>query len=89
MPSRSERRRNVTSQLSVELDYPVDLDLESLEENVSQRSLTAVTQEGACPHCPFGGAGAFLLLFFVVDIVPDAGRSRLHWHRIGCPLIRR
>jgi hypothetical protein len=88
MPTRSERKLDFTSQLSAVLDYPVDLDLESLEENVSQRRLTAVAQEGTYPHCHFGGASGFLL-FFVIDIVPDAGSSRSHWHRIGCPLIRR
>lgn len=35
MPSRSDYKRNFTSQLSVVLNYSVDLDLESLEENVS------------------------------------------------------
>lgn len=86
MPSLSERKRNFTSQLSVVMDYPVDLDLESLEENVSQGSLTANTQEGTYPHCPVGSATIFLLFVFVIDIIPDAGSTSLHWHRVGSPL---
>jgi hypothetical protein len=89
MTSRSGRKRNFTLQLSVVLDYPVDLDLESLEENVCQRSLTAVAQEDTCAHCPVSGARGFLLFVFEIDIVPDAGSSRSHWHSsIGCPLTR-
>src|SRR6266478_678215 len=81
--------RTLTSRLSDVLDYPVDLDLEGLEGNISQRSLIAVEQEGTCPYCPVGVASGFLLFFFVVDIVSDVASSRSRWHRIRCPLIGR
>jgi hypothetical protein len=37
--------RTLTLQLSVKVDYPVDLDLKSLDGNISQRSLKAVARE--------------------------------------------
>ena len=86
MHSRPEHTRNFTSRLAVVLDYPIDLDLESLEGNTSQRNLTAAAQEGTCRQCPFGGARGYILFVVVIDIVPDVGRSRSHWHRKGSPL---
>ena len=62
--------RTLTLQLSVKVDYPVDLDLKSLDGNVSQRSLTAVAQENTYSQCPFGGFVPHLTS--VIDINPDA-----------------